>query len=46
MEHMVVHGERNGKPIVPAVPIADIGGGALMALSGICMAELWSKRLI
>ncbi|WP_174733332.1 CaiB/BaiF CoA transferase family protein [Mesobacillus harenae] len=31
-------GEKDGKPVVPGVQIADIGGGALMALSGICMA--------
>lgn len=33
-------GERDGKPVVPGVQIADIGGGAFMALSGICMALL------
>jgi crotonobetainyl-CoA:carnitine CoA-transferase CaiB-like acyl-CoA transferase len=33
-----IQGERNGKPVVPAVQIADIGGGALMAAVGILMA--------
>ncbi|PKF90205.1 CoA transferase [Bacillus sp. BA3] len=37
-------GEKNGKPVVPGVQIADIGGGALMALSGICMALLNKER--
>ena len=31
-------GEKDGKPIVPGVQIADIGGGALLSLSAICMA--------
>jgi len=31
-------GERNRKPSVPPVPIADIGGGALLATVGILMA--------
>ncbi|WP_336046697.1 CaiB/BaiF CoA transferase family protein [Solibacillus ferritrahens] len=37
-------GEKDGKPIVPGVQIADIGGGALMALSGICMALFHKER--
>lgn len=37
-------GEKNGKPVVPGVQIADIGGGALMALSGICMALFNKER--
>ncbi|MGE7588393.1 CaiB/BaiF CoA transferase family protein [Peribacillus sp. NPDC101480] len=37
-------GEKNGKPVIPGVQIADIGGGALMALSGICMALLNKER--
>lgn len=37
-------GEKDGKPVVPGVQIADIGGGALMALSGICMALLHKER--
>ena len=37
-------GEKNGKPVVPGVQIADIGGGSLMALSGICMALFHRDR--
>lgn len=37
-------GEEDGKPVIPGVQIADIGGGALMALSGICMALLHKGR--
>ncbi|MFP7298281.1 CaiB/BaiF CoA transferase family protein [Neobacillus niacini] len=37
-------GERNGKPIVPGVQIADIGGGALLSLSAICMALFHRER--
>lgn len=37
-------GQRDGKPVVPGVQIADIGGGALMALSGICMALFHKER--
>ncbi len=37
-------GEKGGKPVVPGVQIADIGGGALMALSGICMALFHKER--
>lgn len=37
-------GEKNGKPVVPGVQIADIGGGALMALAGICMALFHKER--
>ncbi|MGE7778899.1 CaiB/BaiF CoA transferase family protein [Peribacillus sp. NPDC097264] len=37
-------GQREGKPVVPGVQIADIGGGALMALSGICMALFHKER--
>ena len=37
-------GEKDGKPVVPGVQIADIGGGSLMALSGICMALFHRER--
>lgn len=37
-------GEKDGKPVVPGVQIADLGGGALMALSGICMALFHKQR--
>ena len=37
-------GEKDGKPIVPGVQIADIGGGSLMALAGICMALFHRDR--
>ncbi|MFD6210804.1 CaiB/BaiF CoA transferase family protein [Peribacillus sp. NPDC060253] len=37
-------GQKDGKPVVPGVQIADIGGGALMALSGISMALLHKER--
>ncbi|MEE3952382.1 CaiB/BaiF CoA-transferase family protein [Peribacillus frigoritolerans] len=37
-------GQKNGKPVVPGVQIADIGGGALMALSGISMALFHKER--
>jgi crotonobetainyl-CoA:carnitine CoA-transferase CaiB-like acyl-CoA transferase len=37
-------GEKDGKPVIPGVQIADLGGGALMALSGICMALLNKER--
>lgn len=37
-------GLKDGKPIVPGVQIADIGGGALMALSGIIMALFHKER--
>lgn len=37
-------GEKNGKPVVPGVQIADIGGGSLMALAGICMALFHRER--
>ena len=37
-------GEKNGKPVVPGVQIADIGGGSLMALAGICMALFHRDR--
>ena len=33
-----LQGERNRKPVPPAVQIADIGGGSLMAVIGIMMA--------
>ena len=33
-----LNGEKDAKPVVPPVQIADLGGGALMALSGILMA--------
>jgi len=35
-----LNGEAGGKPVIPGVQIADIGGGSLMALSGILMALL------
>ncbi|MGG1674342.1 CaiB/BaiF CoA transferase family protein [Neobacillus sp. NRS-1170] len=37
-------GERNRKPTVPPVPIADIGGGALLATVGILMALFERNR--
>ena len=37
-------GEKDGKPVIPGVQIADLGGGALMALSGICMALYHKER--
>jgi crotonobetainyl-CoA:carnitine CoA-transferase CaiB-like acyl-CoA transferase len=37
-------GLKDGTPVVPGVQIADIGGGALMALSGICMALFHKER--
>ncbi|RYG73480.1 CoA transferase [Lentibacillus lipolyticus] len=37
-------GERNGKPVVPAAQIADIGGGALPAAVGILLALLERKE--
>lgn len=37
-------GEKGGKPVVPGVQISDIGGGALMALSGIMMALFHKER--
>ncbi|MDR6226261.1 CaiB/BaiF CoA transferase family protein [Desmospora profundinema] len=33
-----LQGERGGRPVVPAVQIADIGGGSLMAAVGILLA--------
>jgi crotonobetainyl-CoA:carnitine CoA-transferase CaiB-like acyl-CoA transferase len=37
-------GEKSGKPVVPGVQVADIGGGALMALAGINMALFHKER--
>ncbi|MFB5284152.1 CaiB/BaiF CoA transferase family protein [Peribacillus sp. Hz7] len=37
-------GEKDGKPVVPGVQIADLGGGALMALSGIMMALFHKEK--
>ena len=37
-------GEKDGKPVVPGVQVADLGGGALMALSGIMMALFHKER--
>ena len=37
-------GEKDGKPVVPGVQIADIGGGSLMALAAICMALFHRER--
>lgn len=37
-------GEKNGKPIIPATQIADIGGGALPATVGILLALLERER--
>ena len=37
-------GKKDGEPVVPGVQIADIGSGALMALSGICMALFHKER--
>lgn len=33
-----LNGEKDEKPVIPSVQIADLGGGAFMALSGILMA--------
>lgn len=35
-----LQGEKGGKPTLPAVQIADIGGGAMMAATGILLALL------
>ena len=37
-------GEKDGKPVVPGVQIADLGGGSLMALASICMALFHRER--
>lgn len=37
-------GEKNGTPVIPGVQVADLGGGALMALSAITMALLHKER--
>lgn len=37
-------GEAGGAPVIPAVQIADLGGGAMMALSGILMALLAREK--
>ncbi len=37
-------GEKEGKPVIPGVQVADIGGGSLMALAGICMALFHRER--
>lgn len=37
-------GEREGKPLVPAVQVADIGGGAYPAVVGILMALLERQK--
>ena len=37
-------GEKDGRPVIPGVQVADLGGGALMALSGICMALFHKER--
>ena len=37
-------GEKDGKPVIPGVQVADLGGGALMALSGICIALFHKER--
>ena len=39
-----LNGEADGKPVIPGVQIADIGGGSLMALSGILMALLHREK--
>ena len=39
-----LNGEADGKPVIPGVQIADIGGGSLMALSGILMALLNKEK--
>ena len=41
---LALNGEKDGKPVIPGVQIADIGGGSLMALSGILMALLHKER--
>lgn len=35
---LALQGEREGKPVLPAVQIADLGGGAMMAVAGILLA--------
>lgn len=37
-------GERNGKPVIPAVQIADIGGGAMPATIGILLALMAREK--
>ncbi|RLL46845.1 CoA transferase [Oceanobacillus piezotolerans] len=37
-------GERNGKPLIPAAQIADIGGGALPATIGILVALMGREK--
>ena len=37
-------GQKDGKPVVPGAQIADLGGGALMALSGITMALFHKEK--
>lgn len=39
-----VCGEKGGAPVIPPVQIADLGGGAFQALSGILMALLSRER--
>lgn len=39
-----LNGEKDRKPVIPGVQIADIGGGSLMALSGILMALLHKEK--
>ncbi len=39
-----LQGEKDGKPVLPAVQIADLGGGALMAVTGILFA-LMSRQV-
>ncbi len=39
-----LQGERNGPPVLPATQIADIGGGAMMGLTGILLA-LFARNL-
>ncbi len=39
-----LNGEADGRPVIPGVQIADIGGGSLMALSGILMALLHKEK--
>ena len=39
-----LNGEEDGRPVIPGVQIADIGGGSLMALSGILMALLHKEK--
>ena len=40
---LALSGERDGPPVIPAVQVADLGGGGLMAAFAI-MAALWERE--